>query len=177
MTASAPRLSVVVVSWNTRDVLASCLDSVRRHLDGIAHEMIVVDNASADGSAEMVAAAFPDVRLVRNSENLGFGRAYNLGMQRRARRLAPPPQQRRLPRRRSLVALLERLDARPEIGVAGPRLVDADGRLQPSAHRFGSLRRLIVEELGLYKLLSRQRAAASSSAATGSTTRSAPSTG
>ena len=157
---TAPRLSVVVVSWNTRDVLADCLASVRRHLAGVTHEAIVVDNASADGSAEMVATAFPEVRLVRNAENVGFGRACNAGM---AAARAPWVLLLNSDARLvddSLVALLDRLEARREVAIAGPRLVGPDGLLQPSAHRFGTLGRLVLEELGLYKLLPRRHAAA-----------------
>jgi len=76
-----PDVSVVVVNWNTEDLLRECLLSVRAHL-GSACETIVVDNASVDGSAEMVAGEFPEVHLIRNSENLGFGRGNNIGMAR-----------------------------------------------------------------------------------------------
>ena len=70
-----PRLSVIVVSYNTRDLLRRCLAS----LDG-AHEVIVVDNASRDGSPEMVRSNFPSVRLIANTENVGFGQANNQGL-------------------------------------------------------------------------------------------------
>lgn len=157
---TTPRLSVVVVSWNTRDVLADCLASVRRQLAGVAHETIVVDNASSDGSAEMVATAFPEVHLLRNAENVGFGRACNAGMDAaRGPWVLLLNSDARLVDA-SIVRLLDQLEARPEVALAGPRIVGLDGRLQPSAHRFGTLRRLVLEELGLYKLLSRRRTAA-----------------
>src|SRR5262249_36414140 len=73
-------LSIVVVSWNTRDELRSCLRSSFDGLGGIAGEVIVVDNASADGSADMVAAEFPAARLVRNDDNLGFAGGCNRGI-------------------------------------------------------------------------------------------------
>ena len=68
------RVSVAIVSWNTRDLLKACLDS----LDPRHHEVIVVDNDSADGSADMVAASFPDAVLIRQPVNIGFGAAVNL---------------------------------------------------------------------------------------------------
>ncbi len=89
--ASAPRvrtaaptgerdLSVIVVNWNTRERLRDCLASVEKHLSRLDHEVIVVDNASSDGSPEMVEREFPRVRLVRNDRNAGFGRANNQAM-------------------------------------------------------------------------------------------------
>ena len=75
------RLSIIIVSWNTRDLLARCLESVQREGGGDrgagAIETFVVDNASSDGSAEMVAGRFPSVRLIANRENVGFARANN----------------------------------------------------------------------------------------------------
>jgi len=71
---SAPRVSVVVVSYNTNDKLRRCLSCIETH-----HEVIVVDNASGDGSADMVALDFPHVTLIRSDRNLGFGPANNLG--------------------------------------------------------------------------------------------------
>ena len=147
-----PVLSVVVVSFNTRDLLRECLASVSAHLGSLSHETLVVDNASSDGSAEMVAAEFPSVRLLRNAANEGFGRANNLAM-REARgevflllnsdaKLVDA----------SLLALVADLRACPDIAVLGPRLLRPDGSLQPSAYRFGWLRLIVLEELGLYKL-------------------------
>src|SRR5690606_12119132 len=69
--------SILIVSYNTRDYTLRCLESVHRQARGVDHEVVVVDNASADGSAEAIAAAFPTVRLVVSSENLGFARAVN----------------------------------------------------------------------------------------------------
>jgi N-acetylglucosaminyl-diphospho-decaprenol L-rhamnosyltransferase len=73
-----PRVSVLVVSYNTRDLTRRCLASVREHAPSVAYEVVVVDNASGDGSAEMVAAEFPEVTLVRSERNVGFGPGVNL---------------------------------------------------------------------------------------------------
>ena len=72
--ASRPTVSVAILSWNTEALLAECLDAVREACDGISSETIVVDNASSDGSAEMVESRFPWVRLVRNPVNDGMRR-------------------------------------------------------------------------------------------------------
>ena len=77
MDSPALQLSVVIVNWNTRELLRACLESVRQHTGGITYEIIVVDNASHDGSPAMVRQQFPDVRLIENTENLGFAAANN----------------------------------------------------------------------------------------------------
>ena len=153
------RLSVIVVSWNTTEVLRGCLESVREHLADDEHEVIVVDNASSDGSPEMVVRDFPEIGLIRNTENLGFGAGCNVGMAASrgdaflllnsdARLVGDAAQD-----------LLTILRARPDVGVVGPRLIGEDGRLQASARRFPSIWRLALTELGLYRLLSRRQAA------------------
>lgn len=68
-------LSIVIVSWNTREMLADCLGSVFGNLGALECEVFVVDNASEDGSPEMVARDFPQARLIRNTANLGFAAA------------------------------------------------------------------------------------------------------
>ena len=70
-------LSILVVSWNTRELLRSCLASLETHLGALQHEIIVVDCASHDGSAEMVAREFTGVVLIASEENLGFARGNN----------------------------------------------------------------------------------------------------
>lgn len=77
MDLPALQLSVVIVNWNTRELLRACLESIRQHTSEITYEIIVVDNASHDGSSAMVRQQFPDVRLIENTENLGFAAANN----------------------------------------------------------------------------------------------------
>src|ERR1700674_1792372 len=75
-------ISVIIVNWNTRGYLQDCLNSLRQTNASCLREIIVVDNASKDGSLEMVEEAFPEVTLIRANENLGFARANNLAMRR-----------------------------------------------------------------------------------------------
>lgn len=155
---AGPAVSVIVVNWNTKDLLRTCLGSVREHLN-LPCEVIVVDNASHDGSPEMVAAEFPEATLIRNDRNLGFGAANNIGM---AAAAAPAFLLLNSDARLvdgSIAPLAERLQREPRLGVIGPRLRFEDGRLQASAHRFSTLRLLALEELGFYKLLPRRKAA------------------
>ena len=125
-------VSIVVVNWNVRDLLRECLRSTLED-GGVARErleLIVVDNASADGSAAMVAAEFPSVTLIANTDNLGFGRANNqaLPLCHGRQVLLLNPDTRVLPG--AIAALVAHMDAAPGIVVTGCRLLNADGSLQ-----------------------------------------------
>ena len=73
-------LSVVIVSWNTAALLAACLRSLPAGTVGMNAQILVIDNASTDSSADLVMREFPHVQLIRNMENVGFGRANNQGL-------------------------------------------------------------------------------------------------
>ncbi len=68
-------LSIIIVSWNTKDFLTTCLRSIKDNTKKIIYEIIVIDNFSSDGSPRVVEADFPDVTLIKNQENFGFGHA------------------------------------------------------------------------------------------------------
>lgn len=128
-------LTLSVVSYNTKDLLDQCLGSVFRNTQGLSFEVIVVDNASQDGSADMAAAKYPQARLIRNRENLFFGRAHNqsAGIA-RGRYFAIVNSDLKL-EENAFGTLVKFLDAHPEAGAAGPRILNADGTLQGSADR------------------------------------------
>ncbi len=139
-------LSVVIVSWNVRGLLGRCLASITQGAalspegtfglpGGRTLEVWVVDNASSDGSAEMIRADWPGVNVVP-SENRGFAAGNNLGIARSRGRyilLLNPDAQVVGP---ALGVLLDYMDAHPDVGVAGPQLRYPDGSLQPSRRRF-----------------------------------------
>ncbi len=149
------RLGVIVISFNVCGLLARCLASVLAELErtpGVAGQVWVVDNASSDGSAEMVRRQFPRVRLVAQSDNLGFARANNLAM--RQMRLpngddAPDavmllnPDAELLPG--ALAALLDCFRQHPRAAVIGAQLQYGDGRFQHSAFRFPSLAQIFLD--------------------------------
>ena len=136
-TAQAPavRLSVVVVNWNGAGYLGACLDSVR----GPGRELIVVDNASRDGSALLVRESHPDVRWLANDENLGFARAANRGLRAACGDsvLFLNPDARAGDE--AIAAALAVLDQRPEVGLVGVAQRDASGALTPTVEPFFSL--------------------------------------
>ncbi len=145
--AEAPLISAIVVSYNTRETTLRCLDALLADLAGLQHEVWVVDNASSDGSADAIAAAFPDVHLIRGERNLGFGAANNLAMSRAAGEFFLLVNSDAFLRPGAARALLDCLSAHPEAAVAGPRLLDPDGSLQRSCYRFPSPLRSVWEAL------------------------------
>jgi GT2 family glycosyltransferase len=150
-------LTIIIVSWNVRDLLQRCLRStfdVQRSTEANAVlsassvpriEVIVVDNASTDGSAEMVRAEFPTVRLVANDENRGFTAASNQGLaisRGRCLVLLNPDTE---VVGDALATMLHHLDSNPEIGALGPQLRYPDGSRQSSRRRFPTFATALVE--------------------------------
>jgi GT2 family glycosyltransferase len=129
----APALSVIVVSWNVRDLLRDCLLALPAATAGLVAEVIVVDNASDDGSAEMVEAAFPRVMLLRNDANVGFARANNRGMAAARGRHLVLLNSDTVAHPNSITDMVRFLDERPRAGAASPRLLRPDGTPQPYA--------------------------------------------
>jgi len=141
--ADAPDVSICIANWNCRHYLRACLASLLDSAQGVTLEVIVVDNASSDGAADMVAEEFPDVLLIRNRENVGFARASNQAAARAAGRyifflnndtIVPPL---------ALSRLVAFGDGHPRVGMIGPRLRDGNGRLQISYRRKPTLRALL----------------------------------
>jgi GT2 family glycosyltransferase len=128
-------LSIVIVSYNTRERLRDCLRSIERS-QGIGEiEVFVVDNASEDGSAEMVAAEFPRVRILASGVNRGFAWANNIALHRaRGKRVLLLNPDTELPGS-ALAEMIAYLDAHPEAAAVGPKLVRADGSLDPACRR------------------------------------------
>lgn len=131
-------VTVSIVNWNTVDELRECLNSVLAQSGSISVEVIVVDNASSDGSPDMLKTEFADrVTLIANSENRGFGAAHNQAIERSSGRyvfvLNPDS---RVLRADVLGRMVDYMDANPSIGMLGPRIVNPDGTLQFSARRF-----------------------------------------
>ncbi len=129
-----PRLSVIIVSWNVRELLSACLRSLP--LDDPQAEVIVVDSASSDGTAPMVRDEFPAVALIASETNLGYSRGNNLGLQRARGRylLVFNPDTEIVGD--ALGAMCAFMDEHPEVGALGPQMMYADGAPQPTRRRF-----------------------------------------
>ena len=132
-------LSIIIVSWNVRELLGQCLASINASRDSLALETLVVDSGSTDSSVEMVADEFPWVRLLPQPENVGFSRGSNVGLALATGRfllLLNPDTQLVGPALSQMVAYL---DAHPAVGALGPQLLHTDGRIQSSRRRFPTL--------------------------------------
>lgn len=148
-------VSIIIVSFNTRDVLRECLASVKRECN-IDHEVIVIDNASPDGSANMVASEFPNFQLIRNSQNVGFSPANNQGMGVATGRyiLLLNPDTVLLP---NSVEQWIQAHERTEATISGPRLIGTDGKQQESAWRIPGVIDALLELFYLHRIFHRNR--------------------
>jgi len=127
-------LSIIIVNWNTCQLLANCLRSVLgSKSQACQFEVIVVDNASTDGSPEMVAQEFPQVQLIKNDANLGFTRANNQGIRCSQGRYVLLLNSDTVVPDGTLARMVQFMDTHPEAGVMGPRSVLPDGTPQPYA--------------------------------------------
>lgn len=141
-----PDISVVIVSWNVRDLLLGCLAALPAAVgDTFSYEVIVVDNGSSDGTVAAVGAAFPHFRLIANTDNRGFTGANNQALaiaQGDFLFLLNPDTQ---PAPGAIAELVRFLQENPQVGIVGPRLQYGDGSHQPSRRRFPSLLTLFTE--------------------------------
>lgn len=138
--SNLPILSISIPTWNRRDLVLACLGSIFSCGDPVDLEVIVVDNGSSDGTADRVAAEFPQVRLIRNGENLGFAKANNqaFSIARGRYFLLLNSDTQILPG--AFSTLVSYLENHPKTGAVGPQLLNPDGSVQPSRYvRFPSL--------------------------------------
>ncbi|MDQ2676656.1 MAG: glycosyltransferase family 2 protein [Actinomycetota bacterium] len=130
------RVTVAIVSWNTRELLRACLESFAAAARGGLAEVWVVDNASSDGSPGMVAEAFPWVRLIASDENLGFGVAVNRVAEQTTSEWIAPANADIALERGALETLISAGERHPEAAILAPRLIGAHGETQHSVHAF-----------------------------------------
>ena len=147
-------VSIVIVSFNAREHLERCLEAVA----GGEHEVVVVDNASSDGSPALVRERFPSVRLVELEENIGFGAANNVGMEAASGSWFLLLNSDAWPVEDAIGKLAAFGEARPRAGIVGPRLRNPDGSLQRSVRGHPTLWRIATEYLFLRRLAPRTHA-------------------
>lgn len=147
--------TVTIVNYNTRAKLVDCLASIRSTSDRLRLEVIVVDNGSTDGSAEMVHRDFPYVRLVEAGENLGFGRAHNRAMAMGGGRHFIVLNPDTIVRPGTFERLVTFLDTTPEAGACGPAIEDASGAFAHSGHRDFSVPSVAANAFNLRALMPR----------------------
>lgn len=143
-------LSIVVVNWNTRDLLAACLASIQSHPPACAFEVWVVDNSSADGSAAMIRERYGDVRVIENQENVGFARANNQAICASAAKFVLLLNSDTVVNPGALTELVRFMQEHPGAGVAGAQLLNRDGSLQRSVQRFPTCISELMTVSGLF---------------------------
>lgn len=146
------RLSILIVNWNTRELLNECLEAVYRTTQALSPEVIVVDNGSTDGSQELVMRAFPQTRLVQNQQNLGFAPANNQGLALSQGQAILLLNSDAFLQDSVATEMLEWLEAHPHAGIIGPRLIYPDGRQQISHGPLPTLRSELLSLVGLDKI-------------------------
>jgi GT2 family glycosyltransferase len=129
------KLSVVIVSYNVRQYLTACIDSVALALKGIEGEVFVVDNNSTDDSVEVIARDYPWVHLINNIENLGFSKANNIAIRQAAGEYVLLLNPDTVVAEDTLRHVLAFMDEHPEAGAAGVKMHNADGTLAPESRR------------------------------------------
>lgn len=132
-------LTVAIVNWNTKGLLADCLRTVYDGTKGIKFEVCVVDNGSSDGSTDMIKEQFPQVRLIENKENLGFAKSNNLVLKDCDSRYTLLLNSDTLVKGNALKAMVEFMDQHPEAGAGGCKVLNGDGSIQTSIGRFPRL--------------------------------------
>lgn len=154
---AVPDVSIVIVNWNTRDLLRDCLQSLRQQAGPVACEVIVVDNHSADDSVEMVRQDFPEVRLIANTANRGFAAANNQGIAiARGRYILLLNSDTRVVDG-TIARTVAFADAHPDAGLVGCRTTFPDGRLQVNCFQLPNLLNIWLSLTKLEDLFARNR--------------------
>lgn len=132
-------VSVIILSYDTQELLKNCLTSVKKHLQGVDHEVIVVDNASSDQSAHMVKKEFPTVRLIENSENVGFAKGVNIGAKKAKGAYLLLLNSDITMDDDNTEKMIQFMDTHPRVAVVGGDLMNSDGSTSKSHGAFYSL--------------------------------------
>lgn len=132
-------LSIIIVNWNTKQLLLDCIESIYRTVHRASFEVFVVDNASTDGSVEAISQAYPAVNVMVNTTNLGFAKANNVAMRRMSGRYAVLLNSDTILKDAALESMLDFMERQPRAGMCGPQLLNKDGSKQNSTGNFPML--------------------------------------
>ncbi len=150
-------LSIIIVNWNTRSIVCDCLRSIYQQGGEIDLEVIVIDNASTDGSVEMVKKDFPQVTLIENSQNRGFAAANNQGIAISKGRYVLLLNSDTIVLDNAIAKTVAFADSHPEAAVVGCRVLNPDRTLQPTCFMFPSILNMLLSSTYLYKLFPKSK--------------------
>lgn len=148
-------VSFIIVSWNAKDYLLECLESIDKTVTDQSYEVIVVDNGSTDGSPDAVTAQYPETQLIATGENLGFAKGNNVGLRASKGRYLCLLNSDTVLLPGTVKTLCEYMDANSSVGMASPRILNTDGSLQPTCSRFPRLSLSLSIALGISNLFPR----------------------
>jgi hypothetical protein len=155
MPEDRPIISAILVNYNTREMTLRALDAVRQDLAEIASEIIVVDNASTDGSVEAIQAAAPWAKVIASPKNVGFGAGNNLAMSQARGNYFLLINTDAFAKPGAAKAMLQYLAENPRVAVVGPKLLNQDGTRQQSCFRFPTPLRSWMENLWISSAMKR----------------------
>ena len=133
--ADGPKISIIVVNFNAERLLKECLESLYRETQDTSFDVWVVDNNSHDESVRMIREDFPEVNLIVNDYNLGFSRANNQAIVKSASDYILLLNPDTVVRDRAIDKMVAFMDAHPDVGISGCRVLNKDGSLQPACRR------------------------------------------
>jgi GT2 family glycosyltransferase len=145
-------ITLIIPSYNTKDLLKQCLSSIFEHTTGISFEVICVDDNSTDGSADMVATEFPSVKLVRNKIGQMYAKNNNLGMRMSSARLACLLNADTMITANAFGALVRFMDDHPDAAGCTPTILNPDGSIQSSVRRYPGIGVLVLQGINWHKL-------------------------
>ncbi len=151
-------ISIIIVSYNSLSVLKPCLESIQRQAYSGEMEVIVVDNASRDGTPQMVAEGFPQVKLIAQQENVGYSRGVNLGIREARGKYFLILNPDTIVKEDAINKLVAFVEQQEDAGIVGPKLVFHDGNLQYSCRRFYTLKVLLLRRTILGKIFKNSKA-------------------
>lgn len=142
-------VSLVIVVWNAKKHVIECLESLREHCRDVCDEVIIVDNASTDGTPELIAEMFPEFKLIRNSGNLGFAKANNIGIAQSSGEYVCLVNSDVKFTSDCVSPMISFLAEHPEVGMVGPKMLATDGEVRRSTMRFPTVWNQFCRALGL----------------------------
>jgi len=150
-------VSIIIVNWNTKGLLRDCLESVYAHAGDVDYEVIVIDNASADGSADMVRNNFKQAVLIENQDNRGFARANDQGMVVARGRYVLLLNSDTVVLENAIVNTVRFADANPQVAVVGCQVLNPDGTIQQTCFMFPSILNMVLSSSYLSKFFPQSR--------------------
>lgn len=150
-------VSIIIVNWNTKELLQNCLTSIYEQAGDVSYETIVVDNGSTDGSVDMVKAGFPQVVLIANTENRGFAAANNQGIGIAKGGYVLLLNSDTIVLDNAIGQVVSFADSHPESAVVGCRVLNPDRSLQQTCFMFPSVANMLLSSTYLYKLFPKSK--------------------